>query len=237
MNRFKRLAPALFVALLFATCIGRKAMTFDQNAIYSDPIFFSKIVEIAKEKKHLHDTAKQEGSILFYRVKFSERQVENGNIVDYSNISDTTLAVPYMFSSGDYQELYLANLPMNNAQDNLYVYYSLNYSYQGTTKAKVVSFGPAYLGQLVQCPADPTKSQIEFFATLESQRKAPFILEKTNETTKLKFVLEKSIPNSCIVVNKIVQAGRNKIGGSNPLVFNVDSILGHNALNFQIVPQ
>ncbi len=231
MIRFKRLAPALLVALLLVACIYRKEITFVQSDVFRDPMFFSKIEEIAKEKGYLRDTAKQAGEILFYRVTFVERQVENGNIVDYTNVSTDSLAVPYGMDTGTYQELYLANLPMNNFQDNLYVYYSLNYN----ADKKVIGFGPAYLGQLVPCPGDTTINQIEFFASLESRRKAPFVLQSNNEQTDMKFVLENFTPNSSIVVNKIIQAAPNKIGGSRPLVFNIDSTLGRGALNFKIV--
>jgi hypothetical protein len=233
MIRSKLYTPALFVLLLFAACIYRRAIPgFSQEAVAKDTVFFSRIPEIAKEKGILLDkNAKQQGEMKFYRITFRERRVENGNVVDYSNISNDSLQTPYMINGGTYQELYLVNIPMSNEQDNLYVYYTLNYNADG----KVVGFGPAYLGQLVKTPNDAKLMQIEFFVSLESKRKAPFILESTRDTTDLKFIVGTYIPDSCITVNKVVEAMPNKIGGTQPLVFNTDSILGRNRLNFQYI--
>lgn len=228
MSRFKKLIP-LFIALLFTACLYRKEITFKQEDVYKDAGFFSEIATIAKKESYLADSAKQEGKIRFYKITFREMPVENGNVIDFSNISNDSLAAPYQPpSSGTKQELYLANVPMSNSQDNLYVYYSVNYNSNGN----VVGFGPAYLGQLVPCPGDASIKQIEFFASLKSKRKAPYVLTKTNEYTDLKFVLSNNSSDTCIAISKIVQAAPNKIGGTNPLVFNTDSILGRNRLNF-----
>ncbi|HET6993224.1 MAG TPA: hypothetical protein VFJ43_17955, partial [Bacteroidia bacterium] len=183
-----------------------------------------------KEKGLVNDTIKQNGKITFYSDTFKECQVENGNVVDYSNQSTDSLVVPYGLSTGTKQILFLVNIPLNNKQ-NLYIYYSLNYNADG----KVVGFGPAYLGQLVKCPGDTNIYQIEFYTSLKSKRKAPFILEKTKEKTDLKFIVEEHKTDSNIMINKIVQAAPNKIGGTSPLVFNVNKIMGHGALNFKII--
>lgn len=228
MNRFKKQIPLLFLLLLTA-CLYRKEITFKQENVYSDASFFSEIAAIAKKAHQLSDTAKQEGEIRFYKITFHERYVENGNVVDFSNISNDSLDAGYMPpANGTKQELYLANVPMNNSQDYLYVYYSLNYNSDGN----VVGFGPAYLGKFGRCPSDTSMRQIVFFASLKSKRKAPYVLTSTKDTTNLKFVLAKQKSDTCITVSKIVQAAPNKIGGSNPLVFNTDSILGRNRLNF-----
>ena len=233
MNRSKIIVSILFVTLLFAACIYRRAIpSFSQDAVAKDPVFFSRIAEIAIKKGFLHDkTAKQQGEIKFYKITFHERQIENGNVIDYSNISNDSLQVPYTATRGTYQELYLVNIPMSDTTDNLYVYYTLNYNADG----QVVGFGPAYLGQLVKSPNDTKLMQIEFFVALESKRKAPFVLESTKAATDLKFMVGTYIADSCITINKIVEAMPNKIGGTRALVFDVDSILGRNRLNFQHV--
>lgn len=215
--------------MLLAACLYRRAIPFSQDAMMKDSLFFSHIAEIAKEKGIITDkNVKQEGALKYYRLSFHERQVENGNVVDYSNVSNDTLAVPYNAkSAGTYQELYLVNIPMSDTTDNLYVYYSLNYN----SEKQVVGFGPAYLGQLVPCPNNTKMKQIEFFVSLKSKRKAPFVLEKTGETTDVKFILRKFNADT-IGVSKIVEAMPNKIGGTRPLVFNTDSILGNNKLDF-----
>jgi hypothetical protein len=233
MNRSKLLLSVLFVLLLFSACIYRRAIPgFSQEAVVKDSLFFSRIPEIAKEKGILLDkNATLQGEMKFYRITFHERQVENGNVIDYSNVSNDSLQIPYAMSSGTYQELYLVNLPMSNETDNLYVYYTLNYNDDG----KVVGFGPAYLGQLVRSPNNAKLMQLEFFVALESKRKAPFVLESTKDNTDLKFIVGTYIADSCITVNKIVEAMPNKIGGTRPLVFDTDSILGRNRLNFQYI--
>lgn len=228
MSRFKKQIPLLFLLLLTA-CLYRKEITFRPETAFNDPAFFSEIADIARQAEYLADSAKPEGKIRFYKITFRERAVENGNVIDFSNISNDSLAAPYEPpASGTKQELYLANIPMSNEQDYLYVYYSVNYNSDGN----VVGFGPAYLGQLVPCPGDTSISQIEFFASLKSKRKAPYVLTKKKEYTDLKFVLAKNSSDSCIAVSKIVQAAPNKIGGTNPLVFDLDSILGRNRLSF-----
>jgi hypothetical protein len=215
--------------LFLAACIYRRAIPFHQDEMMKDSLFFSKIAEIAKEKGIIPgNNVKQEGELKYYKLSFHERQIENGNVVDYSNVSNDTLAVPYnVRSAGTYQELYLVNVPMSDTTDNLYVYYSLNYN----ADKEIVGFGPAYLGQLVPCPNNKKMQQIEFFVSLESKRKKPFVLEKTKDATDIKFVLRK-FNQDTIAVSKIVEAMPNKIGGTRPLVFNTDSILGNNKLEF-----
>ena len=218
--------------LLLAACIYRRPISFRQEMAVQDTVFFSQITTIAKEKKLLAGNARISGETKFYRIVFHERQVESGNVVDYSNVPVDTLAVSYSpLLGGTYQELYLAHIPTTDATHQVYVYYSLNYN----ADMQVVGFGPSYIGQLVKCPNDTARWQIEFYASLKTKRKSPYVLKKASDTTDVKFVLSKYAADSCIIVSKVIESNPNKIGGSRPLVFNVDSILGQSRLNFKYI--
>jgi len=198
-----------------------------------DPLF-SGLEQQAKKRKMMSETSFLTSGIDVYIVQYREQQVEETNVLVWRMISENDLRFDTNtsgISSG--QNLFIVRLYSTNPKDDLFIYYSMSVN----SGQECTGVGNAYLGKLGEINNEPT---ILFYERLEFKHKKTGNWLAVNSKSGrrkiaehlLRFQLAEKPARMAKSINpvKITLSEVNKIGGLNPMIFDVGKVLGSNAM-------
>jgi len=234
MLDFKKIITVFFVCNILLCSCAEQRFAFDQNKNV-DTILFKDIPAIA-QKIYPDHTITAIDSVCLYRATFKETYVENNDLLEWSELNDSS-AIPrvkYYSVKGYYQHLYLAIMHTIPDNINAAVFFSAKYNSDG----ECVGFGPAYAGIV-----NPAKGIISFPKQLSIAKAAnDFVLtlnKKQDNERELLFIsadFKTLVQKPAISLEKIILLGPNKIGGYKPVVFSIPEVLhDKNALKFRYI--
>ncbi|GGB23271.1 hypothetical protein [Puia dinghuensis] len=249
-------ALLLFGGLLPAGCVPRPALIDpDRPNGALPPNFFKNIPAVVLINQRGLKITGINDTVETYVARFSERYIEKDDLLTYSNLSDASgyPRVTYDDMQRYSQALFLYHLRTTPQAIDVVAYLAVHYNANG----KCIGLGPAYLGTV-----DKGEGHIDFLyqmkVTIDGRdtclapvaklsRLRSLACQYRSDTHLLFLAKELAIhdpqetwwqPNAApsIRVTKIVDYDANKIGGVQPLVFNIRGTLpGEQFLQFNSV--
>jgi hypothetical protein len=224
------------IFLAFLTGCKIESFSFLPPQTPDDPLFAG-LEQQAKKRKMMSESSSMTSGIGVYRVQYREQQVEETNVLVWRMISendsrfDTTTG---SIRSG--QNLYIVRLYTTNPKEDLFIYYSMSVN----PGQECTGVGNAYLGKLGEINNDPF---ILFYERLEFKRDKTSNWLAVNPKSGrrkmaehlLRFQLVEKPDRMAKSINpiKITLSEINKIGGLNPMLFDVGKVLGSNAMQMK----
>ncbi|MFH1120158.1 MAG: hypothetical protein V1775_10050 [Bacteroidota bacterium] len=229
----------IYIISVFLLILGGcklESFNFQPPDSANDPLF-SGLEQQAKSRKMMSESSSLTSEIDVYRVQYREEQVEETNVLVWRMVSENDPrfdANMSDFRSG--QDLFIVRLYASNPKDDLFIYYSMSV---GNGKG-CTGVGNAYMGKLGEINGAP---HIFFYERLNFRhRKEMNGLEVDSKSGRrkiaehlLRFKLAERPERMADSINpvKITLVETNKIGGLNPMLFDVGEVLGSNAMRMK----
>jgi len=206
--------------------------------------FFRHVPEIVRLNERCIPMEAVSDTIETYITTFREQYIEKDELLDLSILADNSRypRVGYDKMQRYHQDLYLYHLRTVPSTIDVVVYLAAKYDFNG----RCIGLGPAYLGTV-----DKAEGHIDFLYTMKVGREGNEIcLQPEASLSHLRYLTHKQkfdtrqlwlsadliIKNesitwwlpagiNCINVTKIVDYDPNKIGGIQPVIFDIGAII------------
>ena len=249
MLSFKRIIPIIFILLAgMQSCMEQKLLFNFKKDVNED--FFRDIPGIGTADYMGQTVTKKASKLEIYLTTFSEKYFEKNDLLEYSELNDSTKLpfAKYWSVQGYSQGLYLIRYPFtytiiskktgksfDYAVEGV-VFFSIKYNSNGST----LGIMPAYFGIVNQ-----EDNLILFDTPLTLKKdKDKYFLEREKKDKGLNgllfipadFPTQPVQSGQTLIIKKIVNLDPNKIGGYKPLVFDIGKIFRDpNALEFRFI--
>jgi hypothetical protein len=170
-------------------------------------------------------------------VRYREQQVEETNVLVQRMVSENDPRFNINtsnISSG--QNLFIARLYASNPIDDLYIYYSVSVN----INQKITAVSNAYLGKLGEINNKPyvmfyERLQFKLHKEVNSLEVDRLSGRRKSPDHLLRFQLSDKPERMADIINteQITVSEINKIGGMDPMLFNVNKVLGSNAMRMK----
>jgi hypothetical protein len=237
-NYNKTFAIISFVCMLaFSSCMEQKILFRFNRDVNKD--FFKAMPGIGDNKYADSAISKPAKQIQLYRSSFREKYVEKDNLLELTELNDSSEIndARYMNVKGYSQDLYLLKYEFAYTENDIPVSAAIYFSVKHNGRGETIGITPCYFGII-----NNKKNLIAFTTNLSVvKEKDTFYLKPLPGSRNKRdlifmpanFPAEPVALKSTFNIKKIVRLDANKIGGNKPLVIDINSIFkDSNALQF-----
>ncbi len=247
MLNCKKLVFILFaIIIILPSCMEHKILFSFERDVNNN--FFKEIPGLGAVTYLNQPVTKKANTIEIYVSSFREKYIEKDNLLEFSELNDSTKIsyVPYWEVDGYSQDLYLLKYEFTYSLTNkngksfdipapACVFFAVKHNGKGDT----IGITPCYFGSI------NTEDDVINFDTelkLKKEKNSYFLkpLKKNKKNNGLLFIPadfpESPGESSILNIQKIVRLDPNKVGGYKPIVFDISKIFHDtNALQFHYV--